>query len=33
MDHSEQTIDDRLLRSRGARLFRGDESGLKMAAR
>ena len=33
MDHSEQTINDRLLRSLRARLFRGDEGGLKMAAR
>ena len=32
VDDSEETVDDRLLRGNRARLLRGSESGLEMAA-
>ena len=33
VDHSEQAVDDRLLRGEGASLFRGGQGGFEMAAR
>ena len=33
VDHSEQAVDDRLLRGDGASLFGGGQSGFEMAAR